>query len=105
MGRRTGFQERLFYEFDLEDVVPADHLVRRVDGVLDLSWLHGEVEAFYRELSHLGTVAAADSDSDDGGNKAFLCCILSMHQIAAHGTFSFRIGNHSSCASSRCMLP
>lgn len=51
MGRRTGGQERLFYEFDLDEVVPDDHLVRRVDGVLDLSWLHGEVEAFY---SHTG---------------------------------------------------
>jgi hypothetical protein len=39
MGEPLGRQDRLFYEFDLEDVVPADHLPRRVDAVLDLSWL------------------------------------------------------------------
>ena len=47
MGRLSGDQDRLFYEFDLDAVVPADHLVRRIDGVLDLSWLHGELAAFY----------------------------------------------------------
>ena len=39
MGARLGCQDRLFYEFDLEDVVPRDHLLRRIDAVLDLSWL------------------------------------------------------------------
>jgi transposase len=47
MGRLSGDQERLFYEFSLDEVVPADHLVRRIDGVLDLSWLHGELAPFY----------------------------------------------------------
>ncbi len=51
MGRLTGDQNRLFYSFDLDEVVPADHLVRRIDGVLDLNWLHGELAPFY---SHTG---------------------------------------------------
>ncbi len=51
MGEPVGRQERLFYEFDLEDMVPADHLLRRIDGVLDLSWLRGEMKPHY---SHLG---------------------------------------------------
>ncbi len=51
MGRLVGDQDRLFYEFDLDAVVPADHLVRRIYGVLDLSWLHGELAPFY---SHTG---------------------------------------------------
>ncbi|MFQ5757997.1 MAG: transposase, partial [Acidiferrobacterales bacterium] len=51
MGRLSGDQDRLFYEFTLDDVVPPDHLVRRIDGVLDLSWLHGELAPFY---SHTG---------------------------------------------------
>ncbi len=51
MGRLSGDRERLFYEFDLDVVVPGDHLVRRIDGVLDLSWLHGELAPFY---SHTG---------------------------------------------------
>ncbi len=51
MGPAVGRQDRLFYEFDLEDVVPADHLLRRIDAVLDLSWLRREMAPHY---SHLG---------------------------------------------------
>ncbi len=51
MGALGGRQDRLFYEFDLEDMVPSDHLLRKIDAVLDLSWLRGELEAHY---SHLG---------------------------------------------------
>jgi len=51
MGRRSGDQDRLFYRVRLDEVVPAEHLVRRIDGVLDLSWLHGELAPFY---SHTG---------------------------------------------------
>ena len=39
MGDPVGLQDRLFNEFDLEDMVPSDHLLRRIDAVLDLSWL------------------------------------------------------------------
>ena len=31
MGRQTTDQARFFYEFDLDERVPADHLVRRID--------------------------------------------------------------------------
>jgi hypothetical protein len=34
MGERQGRQERLFYEFCLEDRIPADHLLREIDKVL-----------------------------------------------------------------------
>ncbi len=47
MGRLERDQERLFYEDRLDDLVPSDHLVRRIDGVLDLSWLRGELAPFY----------------------------------------------------------
>jgi hypothetical protein len=47
MGEPVGRQDRLFYEFDLEDMVPADHLLRRIDAVLDLSWLRGEMKPHY----------------------------------------------------------
>lgn len=45
MGERQGCKDRLFYEFDLEDVVPADHLLRRIDAVLDLDWLRRELRS------------------------------------------------------------
>ena len=51
MGPAVGQQDRLFYEFNLEDRVPANHLLRRIDAVLDLSWLRSEIAAFY---SHTG---------------------------------------------------
>jgi hypothetical protein len=31
MGRQTTDQARLFYEFHLEERVPSDHLLRRID--------------------------------------------------------------------------
>ena len=51
LGSRPGSQDRLFYEFDLDEVVPSDHLLRRIDAVLDLDWLRGELQSFY---SHTG---------------------------------------------------
>jgi hypothetical protein len=39
MGRLKHEQERLFYEFELDKVVPDDHLVREIAAVLDLSWV------------------------------------------------------------------
>ncbi|MCH9051554.1 MAG: transposase [Proteobacteria bacterium] len=50
MGEPVGRQDRLFYEFDLEDMVPVDHLLRRIDAALDLSWLRGEMKAHYSPL-------------------------------------------------------
>lgn len=37
MGRQKSDQRQLFYEFRLSDAVPDDHLVRKIDGALDLS--------------------------------------------------------------------
>ena len=51
MGQAVGQQDRLFYEFSLEDRIPANHLLRRIDAVLDLSWLRAERSPFY---SHAG---------------------------------------------------
>jgi len=51
LGEQVGLQDRLFYEFDLEDRVPNDHLLRRLDAVLDLTWLRAELSPFY---SHTG---------------------------------------------------
>ena len=50
MGEAQGRQDRLFYDFCLEDRVPADHPLRRIDGVLDLSWLRGELAPFYSPI-------------------------------------------------------
>lgn len=46
MGRQVE-RAQLFYEFSLERHVPEDHLLRRIDQVLDLSWLRAELAPFY----------------------------------------------------------
>jgi transposase len=51
MGEQAGLQERLFYEFRLDDWVSADHLLRKIDAVLDLSGLRRRLAPFY---SHTG---------------------------------------------------
>lgn len=50
MGRLSQDQEQLFYSFCLDEVVPDDHLVRRMAGVLDLSWVHAELKPFYSRM-------------------------------------------------------
>src|SRR5438046_5071510 len=46
----VGRQGQFFYAFDLDEVVPADHLVRQIDAVLDLSWVHSELAPYYSRL-------------------------------------------------------
>jgi transposase len=42
--------ERLFYDFCLEDHVPADHLLRRIDEFLDLRELRAALRPFYSTI-------------------------------------------------------
>ena len=51
MGQHSGNQERLFYSFNLDEHVPADHLLRAIDRFLDLADLRQHLAAFY---SHTG---------------------------------------------------
>jgi transposase len=51
MGQHGGNQDRLFYSFNLDTHVPADHLLRGIDRFLDLADLRQHLEPFY---SHTG---------------------------------------------------
>jgi len=51
MGRKN-FQGKWFYNFSLEDRVPADHLPRAVAEAVDFSFVRGVVRETY---SHTGT--------------------------------------------------
>ena len=51
MGRREDDQGLFFYSFDLDKVVPLDHLVRQIAGLLDLGWVHKELAPYH---SHTG---------------------------------------------------
>ena len=47
MGERMAVQEALFYSFNLESHVPADHLVRSLDRFVDLSEVREHLKAHY----------------------------------------------------------
>lgn len=47
MGPRKEAQSALFYEFCLEDHVPEDHLLRRIEAVIDLSDLRQHLAPYY----------------------------------------------------------
>jgi transposase len=47
MGERLVMQESLFYAFRLEDHVPSDHLLRRIDCFVDCSQLRQHLAGFY----------------------------------------------------------
>ena len=51
MGRNDKPQKPLFYAFNLDELVPQDHLLRKIDGFLDLSDLHEHLAPYY---SHTG---------------------------------------------------
>ncbi len=57
MGRREDGQGQFFCSFDLDEAVPSDHLVRQIDGVLDLSWVRKELSPYLA----LGLLAAKHS--------------------------------------------
>jgi transposase len=50
MGRQASDQRQLFYQFDLNEAVPEDHLVRMIDAALDLSWLRSELAPYYSSM-------------------------------------------------------
>src|SRR6476661_8386426 len=50
MGRLKSDQGQLFYEFSLGEAVPEDHLVRKIDTALDLSWLRSELAPHYSSM-------------------------------------------------------
>jgi transposase len=50
-GAAAGHAGQFFYSFDLDRVVPPDHLVRRIASLLDFGRAHKELAPYY---SHTG---------------------------------------------------
>jgi transposase len=44
---------QLFYELRLDDHVPTDHLLRRINGFLDLESVSSELKPFYSTIGRL----------------------------------------------------
>lgn len=49
LGKQERSQEDLFVACRLRDLIPDDHVLKRVNSVLDLSWLRDEVRDLYCE--------------------------------------------------------
>ena len=47
MGPRQVAQGALFYEFDLDALVPDDHLLRSIDRFVDLAGVRAHLAPFY----------------------------------------------------------
>src|SRR6201996_152359 len=52
MGRQDRDQGQLFYEFSLDEMIPADHLLRRINvfATAVLADLHQQLKAFYSDI-------------------------------------------------------
>jgi hypothetical protein len=60
MGRLNGSRGSCLIRSGLDEVVPGDHRVREISGVLDLSWVHAELALTTRD-----SVAVDRSGTDD----------------------------------------
>jgi hypothetical protein len=47
IGKQERWQEDLFVAGPLSSLIPEDHILKKVDKVLDLSWLRKEVSGMY----------------------------------------------------------
>jgi transposase len=52
MGRRDRDQGQLLYEFSLDEMIPTDHLLRRINvfATAVLADLHHQLKAFYSDI-------------------------------------------------------
>jgi hypothetical protein len=52
MGRQDRDQGQLFYEFSLDEMIPTDHLLRRINvfATAVLADLHHQLKGFYSEI-------------------------------------------------------
>ena len=67
MGRQDRDQGQLFYEFKLDDVIPKNHLLRRLNVFVTtaLAGLHEELKPFLqRDRPPVGRSRTHDSDAD-----------------------------------------
>jgi transposase len=105
MGRLNHDQGQLFYSFSLEEVVPDDHLVRKIAAVLDLSWVRAELAPHYPNNGRpsidpelmirmliIGYVFAIRSERalcrDVQVNLAYRCGLSIEDKIPDHSAFS-----------------
>ena len=52
VGTKQEAQSALFFDFSIEDYAPADHILRAIDGIIDLSGVRQHLSAFYSTTGH-----------------------------------------------------
>ena len=63
MGSNDKPQEQFFYSFNLDEIVPQDHLLRSIDHYLDLSDLRQHLAPYYSlPHSHLPVIMETPLD-------------------------------------------
>jgi len=72
MGRSRRDQGKLFYEFRLEDRIPDDHLLRRMNVFVTavLADLHQELKPYYSV--HWAPFSRSGADDPDAGDRLLL---------------------------------
>ncbi len=50
MGRLDGGTQKLFYEFSLEEAVPSDHLLRKIERFLEFEVLRAHLRPYYSDI-------------------------------------------------------
>ena len=71
LGRKERDQPEFFVCGSLRDLLPEDHVLVRVDEVLDLSWLSGEVADLYAD-----GFGRPGIDPEGEAEKALIQCII-----------------------------
>mgnify|MGYP000285960920 CR=1 FL=1 len=81
-------QEQLFYRLRLEDYVPEDHLLRRVDQLVDFSGLRTKLAALY---SHTGRPSVDPELMIRMLLVGYLCGIRSETRLCKESAFEPRL--------------
>ena len=83
MVQRSGIQEKLFYSFSLEEYVPGDHLLRRIDQFLDLSDLREHLAGFYGNTGRPSAAGDPSPSVIDISAMPLLVALIRLLQVVA----------------------
>ncbi len=73
IGSQDRWQEDIFVACPLSDLIPEDHILRRVDRVLDLAWLRQEVAECHSEAMGRPSI---DPVATPGATRAIRLCTV-----------------------------
>src|SRR5215510_14125841 len=103
MGRQDRDQGQLFYEFSLDEMIPTDHLLRRINvfATAALADLHQQLKAFYSDIGRpsvdpelmirmFWSVTAMAFAMSAGCARKWRCTLLTAGSASSISTIRFR---------------